>query len=312
MQGSNPQVALIVQPSYAPLALEFSIDQLLTPAFSDTVCRSAVVLLKPNLITATNGWLACTNGEVIFMVARWFVDHGARVRVGDSPAFGSARSVLHKIGVLQRLQGLGAVVTEFHRSVPVVLPTGARVPFAASAMECDYLINLPKVKAHAQMRLTLAVKNYFGCVSGLHKPWWHMVHGGAQGRFADLVAALPAGLPSGYSLVDGVEAMHVTGPIHGRPYPLGLLAGGTNPVAVDTALQIVLGVEARRCPLWCAARDEGRVGTDGAQLLYSHARPDEVAVEGFLVPEELTPVRFNPFRLLQSSLRRVLLCFRDS
>jgi uncharacterized protein (DUF362 family) len=307
MQCLDTRVALVAQSSYGDHHLETTVFQLLASEFSATSCRSSTILLKPNLITATNGKLACTNGRVILAVARYFKDHGARVMVGDSPAFGSARSVLRKIGILPALQHLGVDIAEFRQYITIELASGEPASIAKPALECDSLINLPKVKAHSQMRVTLAVKNYFGCISGLHKPWWHMVHGGAQGRFAHLLVELLSALPQGYSLVDGVEAMHATGPIHGQPYFLGVLAGGVNPVAVDTGLLALLDVAPRQCPLWRAAREAGIQGTGPEQLIFTHAQPAALKARGFLVPEELTPVRFNPFRFIKSSLQRLLL-----
>lgn len=307
MQCFDTRVALCAQPSYSRHGLETAVERLLNPVFSLRNCRSARILLKPNLITATNGGLACTNGTVILAVARWFADQGARVSVGDSPAFGSAQSVLRKIGILPELRRLGADIAEFHRHTAVDLPGGKKAHIALPALECDYLINLPKVKAHSQMRVSLAVKNYFGCISGLHKPWWHMVHGGPQGRFADLLVELLAVLPNGYSVADGVEAMHETGPIHGQPYALGVLAGGENPFALDTGLLALLGVDHRQCPLWITAHKAEIPGADPGQLVYTHANPGELRAEGFRVPKELTPVRFNPVRFVKSTLRRMLM-----
>ncbi len=292
---------------YDPAALAAAMSPLLAPFTVGRNLRSAKVLLKPNLITASNGQLACTHGQVMAAVARHLLAQGARVLVGDSPAFGSAQSVLEKIGAWSLLAHLGVEVVEFRPARMLTLPSGLQVPVAAPVLECDYLINLPKLKAHGQMRVTLAVKNYFGCVTGLHKPWWHMVHGGAQGRFAELLVELLTLLPSGYSLVDGIEAMHVSGPIHGQPFALGLLAGGANPIALDTALLAVLGIDPQQSPLWTAARAAGMVGTELGQLRFPHAGPETVQAKGFVVPEELNPVRFNPLRFLKSSVQRLLM-----
>lgn len=56
--------------------------------------RSAHVLVKPNLLTATP--LACTSPVVVAAVCRWLLDQGARVRVGDSPGFGTATAVARR------------------------------------------------------------------------------------------------------------------------------------------------------------------------------------------------------------------------
>lgn len=307
MDCCETTVTLWPQGDYDPAALAAGMLPLLAPFTVGRNLRSAKVLLKPNLITASNGQLACTHGQVMAAVARHLLAQGARVLVGDSPAFGSAQSVLEKIGAWSLLAHLGVEVVEFRPARMLTLPSGLQVPVAAPVLECDYLINLPKLKAHGQMRVTLAVKNYFGCVAGLHKPWWHMVHGGAQGRFAELLVELLTLLPSGYSLVDGIEAMHVSGPIHGQPFALGLLAGGANPIALDTALLAVLGIDPQQSPLWTAARAAGMVGTELGQLHFPHAGPETLQAKGFVVPEELNPVRFNPLRFLKSSVQRLLM-----
>ena len=45
------------------------------------------------------------------------------------------------------------------------------------AMEADVVINLPKLKSHVQLTMSMGVKNLFGCVPGKMKAWWHMEAG---------------------------------------------------------------------------------------------------------------------------------------
>ncbi len=307
MQLNSTVVALASQSSYQQAQLDGAVDQLLSLFVDPGSLRTARILLKPNLITARNGLLPCTDGRIITAVARWFLDQGAQVAVGDSPAFGSARAALAAIGALSSLESLGVQVVEFNRTQPLVLPCGQPAALAAAAMECDLLVNLPRIKAHSQVRVTLAVKNYFGCLSGLQKPWWHMAHGGSNGRFAALLVDLLAVLPPSLSLVDGVVAMHRTGPIHGEPYALGVLAGGANPVAIDTALLSLLGIEPALSPLWMAACRAGIKGTAVTDLVFPLAAPTMLEVQGFIVPDVLGPIRFNPFRFVKNSLKRLLL-----
>jgi uncharacterized protein (DUF362 family) len=309
MDCESTTVLLIKQAALAQSPPEPAIDQLLAAQVGDRNLRSLHVLVKPNLITARNGSLACTDPRLIGAVAHWFKAQGARVVVGDSPAFGTARSVLAAIEALPRLRQLGVPVVEFRRTSEVRLPGGQKAAMAQPALECDLLVNLPKVKAHSQMRVTLAVKNVFGCLSGWQKPWWHMVHGGNENRFADLLVELLKVLPTGCTLVDGMVAMHRTGPIHGEPFILGCLAGGTNPVAVDTSLLAVLGIAPHLSPLWCAAHRAELQGTDVETVRFPWAKPVDLGVQGFEVPEVLTPVRFNPFRFVKGSMQRLLLRF---
>ncbi len=265
------------------------------------------VMVKPNLISAKKGPLACTEAEFTLAVSRWFIDNGAQVIIGDSPAFGSATSVLTRLGVVEDIRFLGVEISDFSSSRKLSLASGVEADMAVDALDCDLLVNLPRVKAHAQMRVTLAVKNFFGCLTGLQKPWWHMVHGGDSGRFSDLLVELLSVLPESMTLVDGIRAMHVTGPINGKPYPLQIIAAGTNPVAVDAALLSILGVSAERSSLHRAAIHAQIAGTSSEYLSFPLATASEMQVNDFLVPERLSPIRFNPFVFLRSSLLRKLM-----
>ena len=43
------------------------------------------------------------------------------------------------------------------------------------------VIDLPKVKSHVQLLLTLGTKNLFGCIPRKMKAWWHMQAGKNMG-----------------------------------------------------------------------------------------------------------------------------------
>jgi uncharacterized protein (DUF362 family) len=307
MEYGSPAVALTRCADYREETLLLAFDRMRQAAAPSLCLRGTQVLLKPNLITARRGLLACTEGRFILAVARWFLDQGCRLAVGDSPAFGTAESVLASLGIDSELRRRGVRIADFGRTRSVILPTGLRVGLATEALDCDLLINLPRVKAHTQMRLTLAVKNYFGCVGGMRKPLWHMVHGGGQGRFVDHLVALLTVLPEGITLVDGITAMHRTGPTGGSPFALGLTAWATNPVALDRALLEVLGVDPADCPLLQACRRAGLPGSEPDRLSFPLLTPAELRVEGFAVPPLLAPVRFNPLRFFKNSARRLLI-----
>lgn len=292
---------------YHEQALLQAFDRMWAACTPSLNLRGTQVLLKPNLITARRGLLACTEGRFILAAAQWFLDQGSRVAVGDSPAFGTAEAVLGSMGVAVTLREKGVRIAEFGRTRPVTLPSGLQVGLAAEALDCDLLVNLPRVKAHAQMRLTLAVKNYFGCVGGIRKPLWHMVHGGKEGRFAELLAELLTVLPGGLTLVDGITAMDRTGPTGGDPFPLCLAACATNPVAVDRALHEVIGVAPEKSPLLQACRRAGMAGSESGQLHFPLLTPVDLRAEGFVVPPLLMPVRFNPLRFCKNSVRRFLI-----
>ena len=121
-------------------------------ASSFSLC-SAHVLVKPNLLTATP--LACTSPVVVAAVCRWLLDQGARVRVGDSPGFGTATAVARQTGVEEALRPLGLRVESLADPRPLELPLrrGGPVSFGVArvALESDVIFSLPRVKAHSDI-----------------------------------------------------------------------------------------------------------------------------------------------------------------
>ncbi len=306
MELSGGEVGLAPCCQYDRQVLKERVDALCN-VLDLRVSPGSRVLLKPNLVTAVgNKGLACTHSEVVAAVAEWFLDQGARVRVGDSPAFGTALGVMAACGISAALKGLPVTMINFDNPQPVRLASGLSVGIARAVGECDLLVNLPKIKAHGQLYLSLAVKNYFGTVVGFRKPWLHARYGDIDNRFEGMLVDLLAVLPGGITLADGVVAMHVDGPVAGQPFPLHLLAGGLNPVALDTALMAVLGLPSEESPVWRECLRRNLVGSTPLELSFPLARPEEVAVQGFQPPVHLKPVSFHPWRLLRGAIKRVL------
>ncbi len=233
------------------------------------------VLLKPNLISASASSLACTHAEFV-----------AAVRGMDVQIVGFASVVRRR------------------------LPSGICVGVAAEALDCDLLVNLPKVKAHDQMYVSMAVKNIFGIVKGVRKSWLHMRYGDSHLEFARIILELQGLLPENIALADGIEVMHMHGPMHGEPLFLGCLAGSRSSVALDTAMLALLELNAERSPLWCAARESDFPGAQLCGIEIPLLAPADFFGSGFVAPEILNPVRFRPWRYVFNSLRRVVLTLR--
>ncbi len=271
------------------------------------------MLLKPNLVSGHgHKGLACTHPVFVSAVAQWCLDHGAMVSIGDSPAFGRAPSVMRAFGIAEAVRHLPVRLVHFNRGVPVTLPGGERLMLAAEALECDFLINLPKIKAHSQTRVSLAVKNYFGTVKGFRKALLHQKLGKEPKDFARMLVDLLALLPEGASFADGVVAMHKSGPLDGEEHFLGVMGGAKNPVALDTALLAVLGVDPETSMVWQETRRQSLVGSLGPHLEFPLLSPEQVAVEDFAVPCSLKPVPFRLFRVYSSIIKRIRLLFSDN
>ncbi len=267
--------------------------------------RTAKVFIKPNLISARFSGPACTDPRFIYALAEWFVDSGCRVAVGDSPAIGKASSVLHKLRIDTQLRQLGVEILDFNKTTKVKLSCGYEVGIAAEPLEFDYFINAPKMKAHSQMYVTLAVKNIFGIVKGMRKSMLHMRHGGSDNTFSQIILDLLPLLPYNFSIIDGIEAMSRQGPLHGDTLNLGCLGFAKDPVALDTAIIAALQLNYNKSKLWVEAKRRKLPGASLDAINFPVLRPDNFHPCSFEAPDELAPIRFNPFRFLKGNLMRL-------
>lgn len=264
-------------------------------------CR---VLVKPNLLRADS--LTCTHPQVVRAACQWLLDHNARVVVADSPGFGTAAHVAQSIGLTAALKPLGLSVTALENPLPVLLPhsEGRHWGVSATALHSDVIVSIPKVKAHCQMRLTLAVKNMFGCVCGWRKAVAHTVQGTSAAHFTAALVDLWAALPPVMGLADGIVCMHKTGPSGGEAYPLHCIAASHSAVALDTALYTMLKAQAEQVPLWHELVRRNIAGARWQDLTFPLAQSYDFSTATFVVPSHLMDVSFRPHRLLLSLYRR--------
>ena len=282
----------------------------LLDAVAMPISPGARVLVKPNFLRAD--MLSCTHASVIAAACRYLRDKGCVVTIGDSPGFGTVAGVGRHIGLHDALAEVGCsntplITLDSPQFRPLSL--GGRIGLSRYALEADCIVSIPKLKAHSQMRVTCGVKNLFGCVAGIHKALLHARHGDKEKEgiavFPSLVVDIMAHLPPVTTLLDGVTAMHVTGPSGGRPYNGGLLAASVSPVALDTVIYSMLGVLPGDVPVW---RELQRRNIPGAlqQEVQALGEPMEsFDLSAFMLPFVLKPETFNPVRLMISTLRRL-------
>lgn len=243
--SAAPLVSLGRQPDYSLPGLKDAIAKLLEPlgGMGKFVRPGDDVVLKLNLVCPTKGHgLAYTQPEVFQAVAELALDHGGRVRCGDSPGMSSAAKVAELAGIAPVAARLGVPVIEF---TPKEVHDEKRVfktlRLAKELLEADAVINLPRLKTHCQMMLTAAVKNLFGAVIGPEKFGWHYRAGSDYRTFARIIYEICMAVRPGLHILDAVRSMHGPGPTDGLPCESGFLAAGSDPVAIDATMMRILG-----------------------------------------------------------------------
>ena len=307
MEISSRQVSIVQCPGYERRAMKEHLAALAAATGFHLPAGSRVVL-KPNLVSGRghNG-LACTHPEFVAAAAEWCLDNGAQVAIGDSPAFGRAPAVMRACGYAASLKGLPVELIHFATARQVRLACGERLTLAAEPLDCDVLINLPKLKAHSQTLISLAVKNYFGTVKGFGKALLHQKLGEDEQAFCRMLVDLLAVLPAGISFVDGVQAMHREGPMDGEMFPLAVMAGSINPVALDTAMLLLLGINPEQSMIWRETARQQLAGARPEELVFPLLQPRDVAANGFVLPSTLNPIPFRTMQVVRSLVKRVRL-----
>ena len=252
------------------------------------VKRGERILVKPNLLAARPADAAVTtHPAVVRAVILILKEAGAIPAVGDSPGMGSALRAAQKSGILDVCKETGAELVELSTPVIAENPQGhtfKRLEVAKEALAFDGIVNLPKLKTHVQMFLTLGVKNMFGCVPGKLKPQWHLSAGVESGAFAGMLLDLYYFLNPRLSIMDGIVAMEGNGPASGEARKVGLIFASDNAVSMDVIIARVLGCKPERVPILKAAGDRGLKEAAPSNIAVCGEGVEAVRVHGFRFP----------------------------
>lgn len=258
----GPLVSLRRHAVYDDDAVRDAVAALLEPLGGMTafVPAGSRVLLKPNLVFGRHADKAINpHPAVVRAVALLVFEAGAAsVAIGDSPGFGTARSAMAGCGLKAVADELGMEIVEF-TPVEHVSPDRffTRLELAREALEADVVVNLPKMKTHGQMLMSLAVKNMFGTVPGMRKVQWHYRAGRDRLLFARAINEIAMAVKPHLSVLDAVVGMDEMGPSAGRARPVGFLAASADPWALDAAVMDVLGLERTLLFTLAAAAEHG-------------------------------------------------------
>lgn len=255
-------VALIRCESYDYLEVKRAVEkgfQLLGGA--DKFARAnEKILLKPNFL-AGDPPEKCTNTHpaVFKAVAESLKQTNAIITYGDSPGFGSAKTVATKCGVFAAAQELGIELAEFTDGEDIFFKEGIqnrKFTIAKPVLASDGIISLPKFKTHGLTILTGAIKNQFGCVPGLLKGEYHAKLTDPN-KFAQMLVDLNKIIRPRLFIMDGIIAMEGNGPRGGKPHKMNTLLFSTDPVALDATLCRMVKVNPEHVPTIKYGRDQG-------------------------------------------------------
>jgi len=222
------------------------------------------VLLKPNLLAKhTPERAVTTHPALVRAVIRAVRRRGAAsITVADSPGGvynpGILRSIYKVSGLTDvcREEGAALYTDCKSREVPAKGQVVKQFTLLEPVLDCDVIINLPKLKTHMMTGLSAATKNLFGCIPGLQKAEWHMRFPDKE-RFGGMLVDLLCTVKPGFAILDGILAQEGDGPAGGTPRMVGIVAAAEDHLQMDLALCRMLGIRPKDVPYLNAAISRG-------------------------------------------------------
>jgi len=225
------------------------------------VNQGSRVLLKPNLLYGRSPEKAVTTHPAILKGMIQLVrEAGGIPFIGDSPSVGSLTRAAEKSGIKAVADEMKCPLVEFDR--PVVPRDGGgkifkKLEIDRTVLETDVVINLPKWKTHAQMLLTLGVKNVFGCIPGPRKAQCHLMAGEDAKTFARILVDVYRTVQPSLTILDGIIGMEGNGPNSGHPISIGLILASGDSLSLDQIVCDLLGISRKSLLTNRVAFDQG-------------------------------------------------------
>jgi uncharacterized protein (DUF362 family) len=239
------------------------------------------------LIDEVDNDLATTNPKLVGAVLDLLSELGAgKVVVGDGSAFRrDTYSVVKSSGLAQELdlRSVPFIDLNYDELVPVKARDGwiqnvNTLWLPRHVIDADFILSVPKLKAHHWAGVTLSIKNLLGTIPGSRYGWpKNIIH--VNGISATILG-LYQSLPPVVSIIDGIVGMEGNGPLFGKPVQHGLLAAGSDPLAVDIICAQLMGFSIENIPYLSGAASAGvgqasRIETRGVppDQLQQHYEP---------------------------------------
>lgn len=252
--------------------------------------RDKKILVKVNLLMKSKPEEAITTHPLIVRnVVNYFLGLGCKVIIGDSPGGPYTKSMLQSV---YKETGMEAVANatgcelNYDTSVINVKITGGKVLHNVDLIkivkDVDYVVSVPKLKTHAMMTYTGAVKNNFGVIAGLMKRACHFNMKNTE-NFSDLLVDICQYIKPLVTVMDAIECMEGDGPSGGKIRHAGLILTSADPYALDTLASHIIGLNPLSVPTIKTACERG----------LDSGRIEDIQIKG----EKLSGINIRPFLL---------------
>jgi len=229
----------------APDLEEELIDSFEQLNWKEHIKSDSKVFVKPNFtlpfrkpgVTTTETVLEATLGLLKNRASEVFVGESD----GGSASF-TAESSLRNHGVPEICRRTGATMLNLSEMVRTRISDEingrtVEVTLPKELVDVDESISMPVLKVHAVTRVSLSLKNMWGCHPDGMRLFDHT-------HLAERLALVAKVVHLRFVVVDAIYGLNRRGPMHGDPVKVGAILVGDNPVATDATATRLMGFRA--------------------------------------------------------------------
>ncbi|MFH1722227.1 MAG: DUF362 domain-containing protein [Candidatus Altiarchaeota archaeon] len=252
------------------------------------------VLVKPNLLMkAAPEKGITTHPTVLKAVVELVQEAGGKVLIADSAGMGDAYTPkslrkLYQIAGFDRVADeTGAELNYDTRVIVRDFPEGhllKRFELIAPLDRVDKVVSVSKLKTHALMHVTGAVKNLFGLIPGRKKFSYHSTLVRPE-LFGDMLLDLNLCAPADLHIMDGIVGMEGDGPNAGTLRDIGVVLASPNPISLDLVMAKIMDVEPSTIPHLAAAFKRNLHPADYSSIEVVGDRVEGFVQKGFKSPK---------------------------
>src|SRR3989344_5474285 len=228
--------------------------------------KNAKIVLKPNLNNDMNALIGNSTdlrvivGVIKALQKRKYTD----ITIADGPNCGIDHmniNVFKRLKIDKIAEFFNVKLVNLNKSdyEIVDLKTG-KAKIGKIILENDFLINLPKIKTHIEVGMTICMKNFVGCYQALDKRNIH------DSLVENIVRMNEIKKPD-LNIVDGLIAMEGNGPAAGIPKKLNFVLVGENSFITDLLCMKLFGFDLNYVPYLKLSIEKGHIKKEDLDYL---------------------------------------------
>jgi len=218
--------------------IQKSVGEALNLFLDDLPTLPKNVLIKPNFLNSSPASEGVTTDlRIISALIAALKEKGVEhIIIGESAGMDSITKDIFKDLSIYQFQDSVVDVVNFEECelIEVSSPCSLKLKkfhIPKVMQECDLIISAAKMKTHVKTRVTLNIKNFFGCIPKYERRRAHKI--GLDESLIDIYSYFAANKKI-LSFVDGIYALDgFFGPSVGDPIKLDLIVAGDDPVSTD-------------------------------------------------------------------------------